>query len=492
VSEPVIVSALGLEARFIGRPTRAIGLGARRARTAGARLAEELGPHTPVAMAGVAGSLRPDVRAGDVLVASELRTAGTDTVRHLDSAPVIAAELRRAGMRVHVGPLLSSSTFVRPGHRAGLAGSGAVAVDMESAFFAAALGDRPLAVVRTIADGPRDNVVAGGVKALRTLVRIRPAIERWSRASGPRHVVLASPRAFCAGVERAIDIVERALERFGRPVFVRRQIVHNRAVVSDLERKGAVFVDELCDVPDGATVVLAAHGVSPEVRSQADARPSLSVIDATCPLVAKVHHQARRFAAQGYQMVLIGHADHEEVIGTRGEAPERISVIRDAEDVERLDVDPHSQVAFLTQTTLAMDETAQVVDALRRRFPDLVGPGTDDICYASQNRQEAVRSVAGRCDLMLVVGSTNSSNTARLVEVARRQGCRAELLEDAGGLRLSWLEGAGTVGVTAGASAPDALVQEVVGALATLGPVQLDEHKSSEESVHFALPQQVR
>ncbi|MGH9087617.1 MAG: 4-hydroxy-3-methylbut-2-enyl diphosphate reductase, partial [Acidimicrobiales bacterium] len=330
----------------------------------------------------------------------------------------------------------------------------------------------------------------GDPAALAALARVRPALERWARAAGERRVLLASPRSFCAGVERAIEIVERAIEQFGPPVYVRRQIVHNVHVVAELAGKGAVFVDELGAVPDGATVVLAAHGVSPAVRAEASEREDLRVVDATCPLVAKVHHEARRFASHGYEIALIGHADHEEVVGTLGEAP--MHLVQSAGDVAALAVPEGSQVAYLTQTTLATDETAAIVDALRDRFPDVVGPNADDICYATQNRQDAVRAMAAECDLVLVVGSANSSNTARLVEVARREGARAELVEDADQLRLAWLDGASTVGLTAGASAPEALVQQVIGALGRLGRLEVDERRTTEESVHFALPLQVR
>jgi 4-hydroxy-3-methylbut-2-enyl diphosphate reductase len=305
-------------------------------------------------------------------------------------------------------------------------------------------------------------------------------------------VLLAGPRSFCAGVERAIEIVERALARFGAPVYVRRQIVHNAHVVADLEVKGAIFVGELSEVPDGATVVLAAHGVSPAVRTAAEDRPGLRVIDATCPLVAKVHHEARRYLAQDYHIVLVGHAGHEEVVGTMGEAPDAIELVQRPEDVARLAFDEQDKVAYLTQTTLSMDETAEVIDALRQRFPRLVGPPANDICYATQNRQDAVRALAHQCELLLVVGSNNSSNAARLVEVARREGCHAELIEDASELRLGWLEGVANIGLTAGASAPESLVTGVIDALAMLGPTTVTEHRITEETVQFSLPRQVR
>ena len=303
-----------------------------------------------------------------------------------------------------------------------------------------------------------------------------------------RRILLAAPRSFCAGVERAIDVVERALQRYGRPVYVRRQIVHNTHVVRDLESKGAIFVEELSDVPDGAVVVLAAHGVAPSVRDEADRR-SLLTVDATCPLVAKVHREARRYAYAGYAIVLVGHADHEEIVGTVGEAPDEIALVATVDDVLRLQLPADRPVAYLTQTTLATDETGQVVDALRTRFPSLEGPAADDICYATQNRQDAVRLLAAECDVILVVGSRNSSNSNRLVEVARRAGCAAHLVEDEGEIDPSWIDGAATIGLTAGASAPEAIVQRVVDAL---GADEVVERHLVVESVHFTLPPEVR
>jgi 4-hydroxy-3-methylbut-2-enyl diphosphate reductase len=305
---------------------------------------------------------------------------------------------------------------------------------------------------------------------------------------GERRVLLASPRSFCAGVERAIDVVERALARYGPPVYVRRQIVHNTYVVRDLEDKGAVFVEELEEVPDGAVAVLAAHGVAPSVRTEAAVR-GLLTIDATCPLVAKVHHEARRYAEMGYAIVLVGHPEHEEIVGTLGEAPDAIHIVEDVLDVRELPIEDDAPVAFLTQTTLATDETASVVDALRSRFVNLTGPRADDICYATQNRQDAVRSLAEECDLILVVGSRNSSNSNRLVEVALRAGCPAYLIEDETELRPSWLDGAAVIGVTAGASAPEFLVSRVV---AALSPTSVEERHVVTENVRFTLPQEVR
>ena len=308
-----------------------------------------------------------------------------------------------------------------------------------------------------------------------------------SRGSGPR-VLLAGPRSFCAGVERAIETVERAIERFGAPVYVRRQIVHNRHVVSDLEARGAVFVHELDEVPDGATVVFSAHGVAPAVREVARSR-HMHVVDATCPLVAKVHHEVHRFTDQGYQVVLIGHAGHDETEGTIGEL-EGMALIETVEDVATLEVDDPDRVAYITQTTLSPNDVTDVVDALAARFPSVVGPHAADICYATQNRQEAVVAMAGECDVMLVVGSTNSSNAARLVETSARAGCAATLVEDETQLHAApLLPDARTVGVTAAASTPPAVVARVV---AALNPSSVEERVLRHERVHFALPSEVR
>jgi 4-hydroxy-3-methylbut-2-en-1-yl diphosphate reductase len=301
-------------------------------------------------------------------------------------------------------------------------------------------------------------------------------------------VLLASPRSFCAGVERAIEIVRLLLAQRGGPVYVRKQIVHNTHVVADLRAAGAVFVDELDAVPDGATVVFSAHGVSPAVRAEA-ARRQMEVFDATCPLVAKVHAEARRHARRGDTVVLVGHAGHEEVEGTLGEAPERTVLVESVSDVDDLVVDDPTRVAYLTQTTLAVDETTEVVEALRARFPAVRGPGSDDICYATTNRQHALAAVAGEADLVLVVGSANSSNSRRLVELANRWGTAAHLIEDAGDLRREWLAGVAVVALTAGASAPPHLVDEVVAALA---PATVTEHETGRETVRFTLPTAVR
>jgi 4-hydroxy-3-methylbut-2-en-1-yl diphosphate reductase len=440
---------------------------------------------------GVAGGLAPELTPGDIIIASELRSTESSTSRNIPGSSLLSHEFRRARFSVHLGPLVTSPSYVASGDRAELAASGALAVDMESSWVMDYLPNNPLAVVRAISDTSTTGPVRGGLRALGALAQTRAPLVRWAKACGEHEVILASPRSFCAGVDRAIETVERALEQHGAPVYVRRQIVHNLHVVRRLETMGAIFVEELDQVPDGAVVILAAHGVSPEVRHEGAGRDSLTVIDATCPLVAKVHTEARRYATQDYNIVLIGHAEHEEVQGTLGEAPEHITLVGGINDVATLALDDRP-VAYLTQTTLATDETAAIVAALRERYPEITGPATDDICYATQNRQDAVRSIARRCDLMLVVGSSNSSNTARLAEVAQREGCRAELLEDASQLELSWLSGARSIGVTAGASVPESLVGGVVNSLASLGPVHLSEERIVQETVHFALPTRVR
>ncbi len=309
--------------------------------------------------------------------------------------------------------------------------------------------------------------------------------------AGARTVLLAAPRSFCAGVERAIAVVERLLDQRGGPIYVRKQIVHNIHVVADLQTRGAVFVDELDAVPDGATVVFSAHGVSPAVWAEAADR-GLEVIDATCPLVTKVHAEARRFATRGDTVVLIGHAGHEEVEGTLGEAPDRTILVQSAEEAAQLEVADPSRVSYLTQTTLAVDETTEIVEALRARFPALRAPASDDICYATTNRQDALKAIAEESDLVLVVGSTNSSNSVRLVELAHRHGTPSYLIDDPGDIRPEWLDGVRVLGLTAGASAPPRLVNAVIAALAALGPITVIERETTRETVHFTLPATVR
>ncbi|MGH8442177.1 MAG: 4-hydroxy-3-methylbut-2-enyl diphosphate reductase [Nevskiaceae bacterium] len=308
-------------------------------------------------------------------------------------------------------------------------------------------------------------------------------------------ILLANPRGFCAGVDRAIEIVERAIETLGAPIYVRHEVVHNRFVVERLKKMGAVFVDEVDEIPQGATCIFSAHGVSQEVRRQAAAR-HLTVFDATCPLVTKVHIEVKRYSREGREVVLIGHAGHPEVEGTMGQFDEsqggRIHLVETPEDVQGLPVKKPQHTAYVTQTTLSMDDTARVIDALRARFPEIHGPRKDDICYATQNRQDAVRELAGRCDLVLVVGSRNSSNSNRLRELSEQKGVPAHLIDGPEDIRHEWLAGKRAVGVTAGASAPEVLVQQVIARLKEMGGRVATELPGRTEHVVFALPQALR
>jgi 4-hydroxy-3-methylbut-2-enyl diphosphate reductase len=305
-------------------------------------------------------------------------------------------------------------------------------------------------------------------------------------------VLLAAPRGCCAGVDRAVSTVEKVLELYGAPVYVRGEIVHNRFVVESLKRRGAVFVAEITEVPEGAVVIFSAHGVAPAVREEA-ARRGLHAIDATCPLVTKVHNEARRFAARDYDILLVGHAGHEEVVGTLGEAPSRVRLVDGAGGAAQVQVEDPSKVVWLSQTTLSVDETVETVNALRERFPALLDPPSDDICYATQNRQAAVKVISGQSDLVIVVGSPNSSNSVRLVEVARDAGAPAAYLVDAAGeVDELWLDGVTTVGVTSGASVPEILVQDVLAWLAERGYSSVEEIQAAQESARFALPHELR
>ena len=312
-----------------------------------------------------------------------------------------------------------------------------------------------------------------------------------TRPGAPEKLLLAAPRGYCAGVDRAVQTVERALDLYGPPVYVRKEIVHNKHVVEQLSARGAVFVEEETEVPEGATVVFSAHGVAPSVHANAAER-RLSTIDATCPLVTKVHVEARKFAAQGYTIVLIGHGGHEEVEGTMGEAPESTVLVESEEDVDRLVVEDPERVAYVTQTTLSVDETRSIIQRLRERFPAVTGPRTDDICYATTNRQMAIRQMARECDLVLVVGSQNSSNSQRLVEVARDHGAASYLIDNEGQIDEAWLEDARVVGISSGASAPEELVQGVVDFFRARGTEDVSEFDVIKEDVRFMLPKEIR
>ncbi len=305
--------------------------------------------------------------------------------------------------------------------------------------------------------------------------------------SSGKKVILLRPRGFCAGVVRAIDVVKIALSLYGAPIYVRKEIVHNKHVVDELRQSGAIFVEELDEVPPGARVIFSAHGVAPAVRQQAKER-QLQVIDATCPLVTKVHLEAVRFAKRGYTIVLIGHKDHDEVIGTLGEAPQSTVLVSTVEDVDRLNVPDPTRVSYITQTTLSLDETKDIVARLRQRFPQIIGPAAQDICYATENRQLAVKAVVPLCQMLLVVGSQNSSNSRRLVEVCKKMGVPAYLIDDMSQVNARWFEDVNTVALTAGASAPENLVQELVQSLSRYGFNQVEEMEIKEEDVRFQLP----
>jgi len=310
-------------------------------------------------------------------------------------------------------------------------------------------------------------------------------------SGAPERLLLAAPRGYCAGVDRAVQTVERALELYGPPVYVRKEIVHNKHVVEQLRGRGAIFVEQETEVPEGETVVFSAHGVAPSVHANAEAR-TLQKIDATCPLVTKVHVEARKFASQGYTIVLIGHEGHEEVEGTMGEVPEHIVLIETEEDAEELEVEDPDRIAYLTQTTLSVDETDRIIRRLRERFPTITGPRTDDICYATTNRQLAVRQMARECDLVLVIGSRNSSNSNRLVEVARDHGAESHLIDNEEQVREDWLEGKRVVGISSGASAPEELVQRLVDFFRARGTEDVSEFEVVQEDVRFMLPKEIR
>jgi 4-hydroxy-3-methylbut-2-en-1-yl diphosphate reductase len=553
---PVVATPMAIERRALAGPgdsripTASVirtGTGPRRSREAARRLAGRA-----VLVAGVAGALSRDLRPGDLVVADEVVGSGGSSVR-VPSAPLLAAALRAAGLTVHVGPVVSAEHVVVGAERVALArpgpprvsgpigvlpltrpsdgsdgpllpggesgspcqrgavltsdvsdapplisGRAPLTVDTESAWLAPDPGV-PFAVVRAVVDTPdhplvHPGTVRRGIAALTSLRRAAPVIAAWCAAVGEREVLLAEPRSFCAGVDRAIATVEQALDRHGAPVYVRRQIVHNSHVVADLERRGAVFVHEADEVPPGEVLVLAAHGVAPSVRRTAASR-HLAVVDATCPLVTKVHAGVRRAAGRGDTVFLIGHAEHEEVEGTVGESPERVVVVASEAEAEAVSAPDPARVASAVQTTLAVDEAERIATVLRRRFPALVEPRSADICYATTNRQAAVRAVAAEADRLVVVGSANSSNSVRLAEVGARAGVDARRVDRPDELDLTWLARARRVAVTAGASAPDHLVDGGVGSvvdlLRGLGPVTVTPRPTTTEDIHFTLPKEV-
>jgi len=492
----LVLTALRAEAAAIGREPDWVvlrtGMGREGARIGAARA--QAVEAEGVAVVGVCGAAAPELRTGDVVVASEVRDPDGNVVPTPGGAFLVRA-LREAGLTVHLGPIASVDHIAGPRERAALAAEGVIAVDMESGWLADAAAGRPLVIVRVVVDvagrSVRDpRTLVAGTHALWVLHRVHAPLAAWGRALGDRQIVLAAPRSFCAGVDWAIKIVERTLEQRGAPVYVRKQIVHNEHVVRDLEQRGAIFVDELDEVPPGATVVFSAHGVSPAVRRDAERR-RLDVIDAMCPLVGKVHAEARRFAADGSTIFFIGHEGHEEVEGTMGEAEGSMELVQDLVDAEHVLPPDPERVAYLTQTTLAVEETSAIVNALRRRFPALRGPRSDDICYATSNRQHAARTIARECDLVLVAGSATSSNSKRLVEVVEREGTPAYLVDDETHVDAAWLAGASTIGLTAGASAPEHVVQRLVTSLGALGTVEVDERTTTTEDLHFRLPKEI-
>jgi 4-hydroxy-3-methylbut-2-enyl diphosphate reductase len=494
VFAPLRVEAAFVSDRLNGARVIQSGMGPGRARIAAARgLAVE--DACGVAIAGLCAAAATGLSTGDVVLGDELRADGEDTV-FAPGSRLLAGTLRRRGLRPRAGVVASVGRVAGPAERRFLSEQGVDAVDMESRWLAAAADGRPIAVLRVVVDEARDEayhprIALSGMHALRQLRRAAPVLEQWRSSLRHRQIVLAAPRSFCAGVDRAIEIVEQALAQRGAPVYVRKQIVHNEYVVADLERRGAIFVDELDEIPAGATTVFSAHGVSPAVRTEAAER-GLDVIDATCPLVSKVHAEARRFAAAGNTVLLIGHAGHEEIEGTSGEAPDATVLIEDVRDAERVQLPDVDHLRYLTQTTLAVDETEEIVATLQERFPKLRGPSSDDICYATTNRQQAVREVARRVDMLLVVGSETSSNSKRLVEVAEREGTPAYLVDDESGIELEWLEHASAVGISAGASAPEVLVERMTDSIAALGGATVEQHTTTQESMRFRLPQEVR
>jgi 4-hydroxy-3-methylbut-2-enyl diphosphate reductase len=397
-----------------------------------------------------------DAATGQGWVVATAIGDGTGWVHRFAAAPLLAGALNRAGCPVQSNAFDGSEFIVDP------------------------------AIAAQVRDDPSITAVVAEIGSPGGTVR--DVLRTWSGLAGERQVLLAAPRSFCAGVERAVEIVERAIVKFGSPIYVRKQIVHNIHVVRDLERRGAIFVDELDEVPTQATVIFSAHGVAPAVRERAVER-DLRVIDATCPLVSKVHSEARRFARRGDTIVLIGHAGHEESEGTLGVAPQQTVLVEKAEDIEQLDIT--GPVSFLTQTTLAVDEAEQVAGALRDRYPAIAAPDSDDICYATTNRQLALREIAADSDLVLVIGSRNSSNSLRLVEIAQRTGVPAYLIDSVADIELDWLADARTIGLTAGASAPPTLVDDVIEALRGLGPVTVTERRVADESIRFSLPKAV-
>jgi 4-hydroxy-3-methylbut-2-enyl diphosphate reductase len=484
-----VLAPLRIESIAFGGADTIIGTGRDRAQRSGVKLAGRLDDSTAVALVGVAGALDPQLVPGDLIVANELRS-GDSSSRYLPGAALLSAEIRRSGCVVHTGPLLTTTKYVSSSERAGLAASGAIAVDMESYWVMGSLVNNPVAVVRAISDTATRGPALGGLRALRSISRARGPLERWARACGEHDVIRASPRPSCVGAQRWIDAIERALDQFGEFVYVLGSSIHDPHVVDGLKKKGAHFVERVEEVPDSAVVVLAAHGVSPELRRHVREREDLKVIEVTCAVFATVDNVV--LAADALDDVVVvtdrshpenfGHADLE---GTFAVAPERIHVVASIEDVSRLDLDRSRPISFLTVASLSSDASVEITSALRARFPGITALSSHDVCVAAPQDHEAVRSMAHRCDLMVIVGSRDSSRSARLLEVAQHEGCRTELIDEVAQLELQWLADARTIGVTAGDSASNRALEAVVGAISSLGPMNLSEERYSAKDGAF-------
>ena len=496
----LVLAPLWLEGLALRRGSRTAkimvtGMGAAAAARAALSLSREGSMPRALAVAGVCGALARGMRPGDVVVATEIR--GTHTSTDLASAPALAQALRGRGLTVRLGPVLCSRGVARGAERDRLAAEhpegreAALVVDMESAWLLspevlAAMQTERIALVRVVLDTKEagfglPSLPAATRKAFAVLREIGGALESWAQALGPRTVYLGAPRSFCSGVKRAIDTTEAALTSSSR-LYVLKEIVHNKHVVGSFRERGVAFVDSVTDVPSGETVVFSAHGVSPQVRALANDR-GLRTIDATCPLVARVHRRAKNLVSSGHEVVLIGKKGHDEVEGVVGEAPTRIHVVEKPDDIGTLKIPRDGRVGLITQTTLAQSQIQPTIDRLKERFPDISLPRMSDICNASRDRQEAVRALAAQCELVLVIGSQNSSNSRRLLEESEKAGTKAVLIDDQSELDFSLLERSRIIGLTAGASAPEADVEGMLEFLRSLGPVEVRETTVAESGL---------
>jgi 4-hydroxy-3-methylbut-2-enyl diphosphate reductase len=486
----VICTALSVESRALLSGLRAladrpkvvrVGMGPERA----AHAAALLPPFGALAVTGFCGALDDDLRPGDVLVATEVRSG--DQVWPCPSAPLLAGELARAGLPARTGPLLTAPHVVSGAERRRLARRGARAADMESAPLAAAAGGLPFAAVRVVVDTPAAPLLSlatlnGAMTARRTLSRVGPVLARWAAAAGARRVLLARPRSHCPGVQRAISLLEQTLDLYGAPVYFRTRALRDSPVLRELEHRGAVFVDDLDEVPKGAVTVLSPHGASPGVWAEA-ARLGLHLIDATCPLVAELHAQARRLATRGDLVAFVGRAGHEEAEGLLSGVPGSVALVRDSRAAtDAANLPAGRRISYLVQTTLAADEAEEAVTAIRRRFPDAEGPPAELVCQTATDRGMAVQAVAPECDLVLVAGTAGSPDARRLAGIAARHAPAVQLVRGPQDVPLDRLAGVRTVGLTACASAPSSVVDAIVAALEGLGPVTAEERQPAGES----------